>query len=263
MASRLSYFLWSAPPDAPLLEAARTKQLHTPDQIAAHAHRMLKDPRVSRLASQFACQWLHIQDIATLDEKSEKHFPEFVGIRQELQTEAEAFFTDLLRHDGSVLDVFDADHTFLNEKLAKFYGIEGVQGEQWRRVDHVRRLGRGGVLTLGATLAKQSGASRTSPILRGNWVSEVLLGEKLPRPPKDVPPLPADESLETLTVRQLVERHASDERCSNCHQRIDPFGFALESFDAIGRLRNTDLAGRAIDTAVTLPMVPRWRMLPA
>lgn len=253
MASRLSYFLWSAPPDAALMEAARTGSLHTPDQVAAQTERMLKDPRISRLASQFACQWLHIQDIATLDEKSEKHFPEFVGIRQELQTEAEAFFTDLFRQDGSVLDVFDADHTFLNEKLAKFYGIEGVQGEQWRRIDNVRRLGRGGVLTLGATLAKQSGASRTSPILRGNWVSEVLLGEKLPKPPKNVPPLPADESTESLTVRQLVERHASDERCSNCHQRIDPFGFALESFDAIGRLRQTDLAGRAIDTAVTLP----------
>lgn len=253
MASRLSYFLWSAPPDDVLLDAARTGQLHTPDQIAAHTQRMLKDPRIERLASQFACQWLHIQDVATLDEKSEKHFPEFVGIRQELQTEAELFFTDLLRNDGSVLAVFDADHTFLNEKLAKFYGIEGVQGEQWRRVDQVRKLGRGGVLTLGATLAKQSGASRTSPILRGNWVSEVLLGEKLPRPPKNVPPLPTDEATETLTVRQLVERHSSDERCSNCHQRIDPFGFALESFDAIGRIRKTDLAGRAIETAVTLP----------
>lgn len=253
MASRLSYFLWSAPPDSVLLDAARSGQLHTADQIAAQLRRMLKDRRIERLASQFACQWLHIQDIATLDEKSEKHFPEFVGIRQELQREAELFFTDMLQRDGSVVDIFDADHTFLNDKLARFYGIEGVEGDHWRQVDHVRRLGRGGVLTLGATLAKQSGASRTSPILRGNWVSEVLLGEKLPRPPKNVPPLPADESVETLTVRQLVERHSSDERCSNCHQRIDPFGFALESFDAIGRLRKTDLAGRAIDTAVTLP----------
>ena len=252
-ASRLSYFLWSGPPDQALLDAARSGQLHTQDTIAAQAERMLQDQRVERLASQFACQWLHIQDIATLDEKSERHFPEFAGIRQSLQTEAELFFTDLFRNDGSVLDVFDADHTFLNEGLAKFYGIEGVEGNQWRRVDKVREAGRGGVLTMGATLAKQSGASRTSPILRGNWVSEVLLGEKLPKPPKNVPPLPTDEAVETLTVRQLVERHSSDERCSNCHQRIDPFGFALESFDAIGRIRKADLAGRIIDAAVTLP----------
>ena len=253
MVSRLSYFLWSAPPDSELLDAAQSGELHTPDQIASHTRRMLKDTRARHLASQFACQWLHIQDIATLDEKSERHFPEFAGIREDLQTEAEMFFSDLFRNDGSVLEVFDADHTFLNERLAKFYNIPDVQGDQWRRVDHVRSQGRGGVLTLGATLAKQSGASRTSPILRGNWVSEVLLGEKLPKPPKNVPPLPTDEATETLTVRQLVERHASDERCSNCHQRIDPFGFALESFDAIGRIRKTDLAGRAIETAVKLP----------
>ncbi len=121
-----------------------------------------------------------------MDEKSERHFPEFVEIRQALQTEAEMFFTDLIAIDGSILEVFDADHTFLNEKLAMFYNIEGVQGDHWRRVEHVSRLGRGGVLTFGATLAKQSGASRTSPILRGNWVSEVLMGEKLPKPPKNV-----------------------------------------------------------------------------
>ncbi len=253
MASRLSYFLWSAPPDQPLLDAARAGQLRTPEQLTAQTRRMLNDPRVSHMASQFACQWLHIQDIATLDEKSERHFPEFAGIRQDLQTEAEMFFTDLLQHDGSVLQVFDADYTFLNEKLATFYGIPNVQGDQWRRVEGMRQAGRGGVITFGATLAKQSGASRTSPILRGNWVSEVLLGEKLPKPPKNVPQLPTDESTESLSVRQLVERHSSDERCANCHQRIDAFGFALESFDAIGRLRQADLAGRALDTAVTLP----------
>ncbi len=109
------------------------------------------------------------------------------------------------------------------------------------------------MLTLGATLARQSGASRTSPILRGNWISEVLLGERLPRPPKDVPQLPNDEADSQLTVRQLVEKHSSDERCAGCHRRVDPFGFALESYDAIGRFRKLDLAGHAIDTATTLP----------
>jgi hypothetical protein len=119
-------------------------------------------------------------------------------------------------------------------------------------VDGIKKYSRGGVLTMAATLARQSGASRTSPILRGIWISEVLLGEKLPKPPKGVPPLPDDESTETLTVRQLVEKHTSDPRCANCHARIDGFGFALESFDAIGRARTADLAGRPIDTRAKL-----------
>src|SRR5439155_17547600 len=120
----------------------------------------------------------------------------------------------------------DADYTFVNEALAKHYGIPGVTGAEWRRVEGVRKFSRGGILGLGATLAKQSGASRTSPILRGNWVAEVLLGEKLPRPPKEVPRLPEDEAaIERLTVRQLVEKHNSDPACFKCHARIDAFGY--------------------------------------
>src|SRR5204863_7026535 len=133
--------------------------------------------------------------------------------------------------------------------LAKHYGIPGVTGTEWRQVDGVRQYGRGGILGLATTLAKQSGASRTSPILPGNWVGEVLLGEKLPRPPKDVPRLPEDETAtEGLTVRQLVEKHSSDPSCSRCHVRIDPYGFALENFDAIGRRRERDLGDRPIET---------------
>jgi len=123
-----------------------------------------------------------------------------------------------------------------------------VTGTEWRRVDGVKKYGRGGILGEGATLAKQSGASRTSPILRGNWLSETLLGERLPRPPKDVPRLPEDEATETLTVRELTEKHSKDPRCASCHTRIDPFGFSLEGFDAIGRRRERDLGGRVIDT---------------
>ncbi|MEX0977802.1 MAG: DUF1588 domain-containing protein, partial [Pirellulales bacterium] len=145
------------------------------------------------------------------------------------------------------------DHAFVNEALAQHYGIPGVNGNHWRRVDGVGRFGRGGILGLSATLARQSGASRTSPILRGNWVSEVLLGERLPRPPKDVPVLPEDETAtDGLTVRQLVEKHTSDARCAGCHARMDPFGFALEGFDAIGRRRDKDLGDRAIDTRTRL-----------
>jgi hypothetical protein len=152
-----------------------------------------------------------------------------------------------------VLEILDADHTFLNEVLARHYGIPGVAGPDWRRVDGVRAQARGGILGMAAILAKQSGASRTSPILRGNWLLEMLLGEKLPRPPRNVPQLPESE-LDTggLTVRQITEKHRGVESCAKCHDRIDPFGFALEKFDAIGRRRHADLAGRPIDTQVEL-----------
>ncbi len=207
-----------------------------------------------RLAIEFACQWLHIYDFDLLEEKSEKHFPEFVNLRSDLYEESIRFFTDLFQRDAPLLSLLNAEDTFVNERLARFYGIQGVEGESWRRIEGVQQHGRGGILGLAAVLAKQSGASRTSPILRGNWVSEVLLGERLPRPPKDVPQLPEDETAtDGLTVRQLVARHTSDGLCSSCHQRIDPFGFALEGFDAVGRRRHRDLAGRPIDTQTKLP----------
>ena len=212
---------------------------------------MLRDPRIRRLATEFACQWLHIHDFDQLDEKSDQHFPTFVGLRGAMYEESIQFFTDLFQNDGSVLGILDADHTFLNEALAAHYAIPGVSGAEWRRVDGVKRFARGGILAQATTLSKQSGASRTSPILRGNWITEVLLGERLPRPPKNVPPLPADETaLAGLTVRQLVEKHTSDAKCAICHQRIDAYGFALEGFDAIGRRREKDLGGAAIDTHV-------------
>ena len=209
---------------------------------------MLRDPRVCRLASEFAAAWLQIHGFESLDEKSERHFPTFANLRGPMYEEALRFFTDLFQSDSSILSILDADYTFLNGPLAEHYGIPDVTGPEWRRVDGVKNYGRGGVLGLGAILAKQSGASRTSPILRGNWVAEVLLGDRLPPPPKDVPKLPEDEATETLTVRQLVEKHAADPRCAGCHVHIDGYGFALEGFDAIGRRRSQDLAGRPIDT---------------
>ncbi len=253
LASRLSYFLWSSMPDAELRAAAAAGKLHRREVLAAQARRMCEDPRIRRMATEFACQWLHIYDFDSLDEKSERHFPTFGKLRGAMYEEAILYFKDLFQNDGSVLSVFDGDHTFLNEDLAKHYEIPGVTGGQWRRVDGVRKFGRGGILALGATLAKQSGASRTSPILRGNWVSEVLLGERLPRPPKNVPVLPEDEAAtKGLTVRQLVEKHTSDPRCATCHVRIDPIGFALEAYDAIGRRRGRDLGDRPIETSSRL-----------
>ena len=213
---------------------------------------MLKDSRVRRLATEFGCQWLHIHEFDPLEKKSEKQFPEFAELRSDMHEESVLFLTDLFQNDGSVLSLLNADHTFVNERLAKFYGILGVEGETWRRVDGIRQHGRGGILGLATTLAKQSGAARTSPILRGNWISEVLLGEKLPKPPKNVPQL-ADAIPEGLTERQLIERHSSDAACAKCHARIDPFGFALEEFDAIGRRREKNAAGLPINSRTTLP----------
>lgn len=267
LANRLSYFLWSSQPDDELRQIAAAGRLHETETLVAQTRRMLRDERVRRLATEFACQWLHIRDFDHLDEKSERHFPTFAGLRGAMYEESLQFFTDLFQRDGSVLDILDADYTFVNDELAKHYGFPAGQAFQpdgngketsnqpgkadapWRRVDGVKQFGRGGILAQATTLATQSGASRTSPILRGNWISEVLLGERLPRPPKDVPRLPDDETAtEGLTVRQLVERHSTDPKCIICHQRIDAFGFALEGFDAIGRRREKDLADRPIDT---------------
>lgn len=253
LATRLSYFLWSSLPDAELRALADSQRLRDPEVLAAQVRRMLRDPKIRRLSVEFACQWLHIHGLDTLDEKSERHFPMFASLRDDLYEESIQFFTDLFQRDGAVLEILDADHTFLNEELAQYYGIPGVSGPGFQRVDGIKKFARGGILAQASTLAKQSGASRTSPILRGNWIAEALLGDKLPRPPKDVPQLPDDEAaLEGLTVRQLTEKHSSDPRCSGCHVRIDPFGYALEGFDAIGRRRDRDLAGRPIDTRATV-----------
>ncbi len=252
LANRLSYFLWSSQGDEELRAAAASGRLLDPEVLAAQAARMLRDPRMRRMAIEFGCSWLHIRDFDTLDEKSDRHFPDFTALRGAMYEEAIRFFTGFFQDDRAVTSLLDADDGFVNGELARFYGLAGVQGAGWQHVAGLRAAGRGGILGLGATLAKQSGASRTSPILRGNWVAEVLLGERLPRPPKDVPPLPGDEAVEALSVRQLTEKHASDPRCAGCHVRIDAFGFALEGFDAIGRLRTRDLGNHAIDTAATV-----------
>ncbi|MBX7211354.1 MAG: DUF1592 domain-containing protein [Verrucomicrobiaceae bacterium] len=258
IATRLSYFLWSSAPDAELTQLAATGKLHDPEVLAAQAKRMLKDERIRRLATEFGCQWLHVRDVATLDEKSERHFPTFASVRESMQEEVTRFFMDLFQRDRSVMSLLDADHTFVNAELAKHYEMTGEWGQEnasalhspapillsssseaWHRVDGVKTKGRGGILGFGATLAKQAGASRTSGILRGAWLCEVVLGEKLPIPPKGVPVLP-EQPPEGLTERQLIEKHSTDANCAACHNRIDPFGFALEGFDAIGRARKAD-----------------------
>jgi len=251
LATRLSYFLWASMPDEELHQLAVAGRLGEPNTLVAQMQRMLRNQRTRRLAIEFGCQWLHIRDFDQLNEKSERHFPTFADLREEMYEESILFFTDLFQNNRSVLSILDADHTFLNGALARHYGIPGVAGDAWRRVDGMRKHARGGILAHATTLAKQSGASRTSPILRGNWVYETLLGKRLPRPPQDVPQLP-DTVPEGLTERQLIEQHSSVEACAKCHAHIDPYGFALESFDAIGRFRAESHGGHTIDTQTTL-----------
>jgi transposase-like protein len=252
LAGRLSYFLWSSVPDQELRDVVAAGTLQQPEVLRAQTRRMLSDDRMRRMAIEFGCQWLHIREFDQLDEKSDQHYPEFKELRADMYEESIRFFEDLFRNDGSILDLLNADHTFVNGRLAQFYGIAGLNGDEWQRVNGTKAVSRGGILTMAATLAKQSGASRTSPILRGNWVSEFLLGDKLPRPPKGVPVLP-EEVPADLTERQLIETHSSDPACAKCHAKIDSFGFALEQFDTIGRLRAEDTSGHEIDVAAVLP----------
>ncbi len=238
LATRLSYFLWSSAPDGELSALAAAGHLSDPKVLTRQVRRMLGSPKVERLASEFGCQWLHVRDVASLDEKSDRHFPEFLAIRESMQEEVARFFTDLFQHDRTALALLDADYSFVNGALAAHYGMK-VEGEEWRRVEGMRGIGRGGILGFSAPLAKNSGASRTSAILRGTWLSEVVLGDKLPPPPRGVAVLP-EEPPEGLTERQLIELHTNDPNCAACHKRIDPYGFALEGFDAIGRSRAAD-----------------------
>ena len=250
LATRLSYFLTSSTPDPELTAAA--DNLHRPDTLLAQTHRLLKSTKARRLAIEFGTQWLHVRDFDQHDEKSERHFPGFASARTSLNEEPVRFFTDFFQNNRSVLDLIAADHTFVDATLAKHYNFPSTPAKDWTRVTGVRSHGRGGILGFGATLARQSGASRTSPILRGNWISETLLGERLPRPPQDVPVLP-EEPPAGLTERQLTEQHSSNPACARCHARIDPLGFSLEAYDAIGRHRTTDANNHPVDASATAP----------
>jgi hypothetical protein len=254
LASRLSYFLWASVPDEELRRLADARKLHEPAVLEQQARRMLQDLRLRSLAIEFGTQMIHVRGFDELKEKNESLFPTFNDeLRKAIYEESILFFQDLFQHDRPVTRLIDADDTYLNETLARHYGIPGVVGPKWRRVEGVKKYGRGGVLGLASVQTKEAGASRTSPVLRGNWVVETLLGEKLPRPPANVPRLPEDErGNDGLTVRQLVAKHTSVPECAVCHVRIDPFGFALERYDPIGRWRDRDLGGLPIDTHVKL-----------
>lgn len=253
LATRLSYFLWSTTPDEELLQVAADGKLCEPVVLARQTQRMLQDSKTRALAIEFGTQWLEVRGFDQFQGKDQQRFPTFdAPLRQAMYEESILFFQDLFQADRSVWDLIDADHTFLNEPLATFYGVPDIKGSQFRRVENVKTFGRGGMLGWASVLAKHSGASRTSPVLRGNWIAETVLGQRLPRPPPEVPKLPENETAGELTIRQLVEKHTELQQCAVCHQRIDPLGFALEQYDTIGRRREKDLGGRPVDVKSTL-----------
>lgn len=234
LATRLSFLLWDSIPDDEL--RAKAAELDEPAVIEEQLRRMLKDSRMRGMAEEFGARWLGVRDFVANHGRSLKHFPEFTpDLRDALAEEPVRFFEDLLVNDRPVADVITADAVVINDVLAKHYGIPGVTGPQWRRVEKVSAYGRGGFLGFGAVIAKQSAAARTSPIKRGAWLVQVL-GERLPKVPPDVPPLPETPPA-GLSVREITERHRADPKCAGCHVRIDPYGMAMERFDAIGRLR--------------------------
>jgi hypothetical protein len=254
LASRLSYFLWSTMPDEELMALARDGTLRDPAVIEKQVMRMVDDGKARALVDNFAGQWLLLRKIleATPDPKQ---FPEFTKeLQQALYDEGAGMFSAVLKGHGSVLDFLDSDWAMLNERLAKFYGISGVSGPQLRKVALSDR-NRGGVVGLGALLTVTSHTAHTSPVKRGKWVLEELLGDPPPSPPAMVPPL--DEQRKkaagaSLTLRQLMERHRSDPDCASCHRTMDAIGFGLENYDPIGRWREHDEGG-AIDAAGELP----------
>jgi mono/diheme cytochrome c family protein len=254
LATRLSYFLWSRLPDEELRTLAAQGKLHDPAVLAQQTRRMLKDPRTRALGLEFGAQWIHLRDFETYKEKSETQFPQFNNaLRAAMYEETILFFQNLFQNDRPIDDLLNADYTYLNDTLAKHYNILGVTGPQWRKVDGVKKFGRGGILALAAVQTKEAAAARTSPILRGNWVLETLLDEKLPRPPPNVPQLPeAEGATNGLTTRELVQKHTTSPSCAACHQRIDPIGFSFERYDAIGRLRDKESSGLPINCRATL-----------
>jgi hypothetical protein len=240
LASRLSFFLWSSIPDDELHELAVKEELQKPDVLEAQVRRMLADDRSDSLVSNFAGQWLYLRNLDSVTPDN-RLFPDFDdNLRQALREETGLFVESIIREDRSVLDLINADYTFLNERLAKHYGIPHVYGTRFRRVSLDEPSRRGGLLRHGSILMVTSYATRTSPVLRGSWVLENLLGSPPPPPPPNVPALEDNTVSASLTVRERLEQHRANETCARCHNLIDPVGFALENFDAVGRWRETD-----------------------
>lgn len=265
LASRLSYFLWSGPPDAELLGLAKAGKLRDDAVLRGQVKRMLRDPKVSRFALEFFGQWLGHREFLSQEAVNRQAFPAFDdALKQAMFEEPTRLITHLIRQDRPVTELLDGDATFVNRKLAAHYGLPFTgTADEWQYVTGLREKGRGGVLGMAVFLTKNSQPQRTSPVKRGFWVVHKVLGEHIPPPPPDVAVLPAKETdTGGKTVRELLKLHVADAKCASCHQRFDPVGLAMESFDPIGRSRAKDLAGRPVDNVVSLPTGKEARGVP-
>jgi hypothetical protein len=251
LASRLSFFLWSSIPDDELLDLAAANRLSNPATLGQQVRRMLDDPKSHAMVTNFAGQWLFIRNLATV-RPDPVAFPDWdESLRAGFQAETELFFESILRENRSAIELLSADYTFLNERLAKHYGIPGVYGSQFRRFT-LTEPSRGGLLGQGSLLTVTSYPNRTSVVQRGKWILENLLGTPPPAPPPDVPALEATTANQHLTLREAMEKHRANPICAGCHASMDPIGFALENYDGIGKWRAKD-GGNAINASGKLP----------
>jgi mono/diheme cytochrome c family protein len=254
LASRLSFFLWSSLPDDELLAVAEKKNLHDPQVLHRQVRRMLADPRSQALVENFAGQWLFIRNVAVHQPSPEVLFHFDDNLRQAFATETQLFFESVIRENRSVVDLLDADYTFLNQRLARHYGIEGIEGERFRRVVLPEDSPRRGLLGKGAILMATSYPNRTSPVLRGKWILDNVFGAPPPPPPPNVPLLKEErDPRKVVPMRQQMAAHRANPVCAGCHAQMDQLGFALENFDAIGEWRDIYVSGAPVDAAGELP----------
>ena len=267
LASRLSFFLWSTVPDEDLLKLATANRLSDPKVLEKQVRRMLADARSNELVDNFVGQWLHLRELRNA-QPSDREFDE--NLREAFQQETQMLFANIAREDRSVLELLDANYTFLNERLARHYGVSGVRGSYMRRVMLPQDSPRRGLLGQGSILTVTSVGDRTSPVMRGAWVMENLMGAPVPRPPPGVEAdLKAEEGMaKPSTVRERLERHRTNPSCAACHQIMDPIGFSLENFDLVGRWRDhegaspIDTSGQLVDgTPLSSPQALREALL--
>ena len=253
VATRLSFFLWSSLPDERLLDAAENGSLSGPEELDSQSRRLLSDPRSRSLVDSFADQWLYLRNLPTITPDLRK-FPDFDNnLREAFAEETKRLFADVVERDASVLELIRSDHTFLNDRLAEHYGIPGVQGNHFRKVALKPEWRRGGLLRHGSVLTATSYATRTSPTIRGAWILENILGTPPPPPPPNVPAIKEDsEAAEPVSFRDMLAKHRADAACASCHDLIDPVGFALDRYDAVGRWRAT-VEGIPVDASGKLP----------
>jgi hypothetical protein len=253
LASRLSFFLWSSIPDDELLDVAAHGKLHDHAVLEHQVRRMLADPRADALVTNFADQWLYLRNVRGVNPDLET-FPNFDdNLRQSFKRETELFFGSIIHEDRSVIDLLNADYTFINERLAKHYGVPNVYGSQFRRIEWPEDSPRRGLLGQGSILAVTSSATRTSPVQRGKWLLENVLGTPPNPPPANVPPLKENKTGDKpLSVRERMEAHRASPACAGCHKVLDPLGFALENYDAVGQWRTVSESGDKIDASGVL-----------